>query len=133
MNSGDESFEPAKTKDSGLIVTLTKAKVNQEDLEKSRAEVNITDAKEAAAKAPAVEKLIVQASLKPFISLVWLGVITMALGFFVAMSRRSQDAKKLIPDARPAPVISVQTKKSVALEDVKEAKITEVDREKVES
>lgn len=41
------------------------------------------------------ETLVVEASLKPFISLVWAGIIIMVLGFGVARSRRASDARKL--------------------------------------
>jgi cytochrome c-type biogenesis protein CcmF len=38
------------------------------------------------------EVLTVSASIKPFISLVWIGVIVMVLGFFVAVARRLKES-----------------------------------------
>ncbi len=38
------------------------------------------------------EVLSVTASIKPYISLVWIGVIVMVLGFFVAVARRLKES-----------------------------------------
>jgi cytochrome c-type biogenesis protein CcmF len=38
------------------------------------------------------EVLTVNASVKPFVSLVWIGVLVMVIGFFVAVSRRLKDS-----------------------------------------
>jgi cytochrome c-type biogenesis protein CcmF len=38
------------------------------------------------------EVLTVNASVKPFVSLVWIGVLVMVMGFFVAVSRRLKDS-----------------------------------------
>ncbi len=38
------------------------------------------------------EVLTVNASIKPFVSLVWIGVLVMVLGFFVAVARRLKDS-----------------------------------------
>ncbi len=39
------------------------------------------------------EVLSVTASVKPFISLVWIGVLVVTLGFFVAVARRIPESK----------------------------------------
>ena len=39
------------------------------------------------------EVLSVTASIKPFISLVWIGVLVVTLGFFVAVARRIPESK----------------------------------------
>jgi cytochrome c biogenesis factor len=36
--------------------------------------------------------LIVEASIKPFIGLVWVGTLIMFIGFFVAMMKRLKEA-----------------------------------------
>jgi cytochrome c-type biogenesis protein CcmF len=41
---------------------------------------------------PKQEVLTVTASIKPYISLVWIGVIVMVLGFFVAVARRLKES-----------------------------------------
>ena len=40
------------------------------------------------------EILSVSASIKPFISFVWIGVAVMVFGFFISMTRRLQDSMK---------------------------------------
>lgn len=120
LNQGQQIPEPAQTKNGDLVVALTQAKVNQDDLAQSKAEVKISDSKTASTKPAQAETLVVQLSLKPFIGLVWLGVITMALGFFIAVMRRSQEARKLIPDARPVSPSVYKISKAIAAEDVKE-------------
>ena len=41
---------------------------------------------------PKEEVLTVAAAIKPYISLVWIGVIVMVLGFFVAVARRLKES-----------------------------------------
>lgn len=41
---------------------------------------------------PKEEMLSVTAAIKPYISLVWIGVIVMVLGFFVAVARRLKES-----------------------------------------
>ena len=42
---------------------------------------------------PAVETLVVEASVKPFINLVWMGTVTLLVGFILTIVRRVQDAR----------------------------------------
>jgi len=39
------------------------------------------------------EVLSIEASIKPFISLVWLGVLVMVLGFIISTVRRTKESK----------------------------------------
>jgi cytochrome c-type biogenesis protein CcmF len=39
------------------------------------------------------EVLSVNASIKPFVNLVWAGVAIMVIGFFIAMTRRLKESK----------------------------------------
>jgi len=41
-----------------------------------------------------VEVLVIEASVKPFINLVWFGVIVILAGFVVSMIRRISEVKK---------------------------------------
>jgi len=40
------------------------------------------------------ETLVVEASIKPFINLVWVGTITLVIGFFITILRRGSEARK---------------------------------------
>src|SRR5574338_94631 len=58
-------------------------------------EVSITssdDTQQQIVEKPKQEVLSVTASVKPYISLVWIGVIVMVLGFFVAVARRLKES-----------------------------------------
>jgi len=48
----------------------------------------------AAGQPPKSETLIVEASIKPFINLVWVGTITLVAGFFITILRRGSEARK---------------------------------------
>jgi cytochrome c-type biogenesis protein CcmF len=39
------------------------------------------------------ETLVVEASVKPFINLVWVGTVTLVVGFFLTILRRVQESK----------------------------------------
>lgn len=71
-------------------------KVNIKSMNASNAEVvlafsNLQQDAAASQKAPK-EILTVDASTKPFISLVWIGVLTMVLGFIISAFRRSKES-----------------------------------------
>jgi len=52
----------------------------------------INDTQDHAVEKPKEEVLFVTASIKPYISLVWIGVVVMALGFFIAVGRRLKES-----------------------------------------
>lgn len=47
---------------------------------------------------PHGETLVVEASIKPYINLVWMGTITLAIGFFLTILRRVEEAKLKMKD-----------------------------------
>jgi cytochrome c-type biogenesis protein CcmF len=51
---------------------------------------------------PGPEVLMVEASVKPFINLVWTGVILMLIGFVITIVRRTQEARMKSPGVAPA-------------------------------
>jgi len=52
----------------------------------------INDTQDHTVEKPKEEVLFVTASIKPYISLVWIGVVVMALGFFIAVGRRLKES-----------------------------------------
>jgi cytochrome c biogenesis factor len=42
---------------------------------------------------PRGETLVIEASIKPYINLVWMGTITLAIGFFMTILRRVEEAR----------------------------------------
>jgi cytochrome c biogenesis factor len=46
------------------------------------------------ASKPKVETLVVEASIKPFINLVWMGTVTLLIGMILTIMRRVEEAIK---------------------------------------
>ena len=44
--------------------------------------------------------VVVQAFVKPFINLVWIGIILLSIGFFISMYRRIQDQRFALQRAK---------------------------------
>ena len=81
------TYFPAELKDADLRVSITA-------MNATNAEVSLlfsSISKGQTATAPK-EILTVDASIKPFISLVWIGVLTMVAGFIIASFRRSKES-----------------------------------------
>ncbi len=86
--SGEIQFTDFVSENAGLKIQLT-------NLTAQMIEVSITslnDNQQQVAEKPREEVLSVTASVKPYISLVWIGVIVMVLGFFVAVARRLKES-----------------------------------------
>ena len=82
------TFIPVEIKDADLRVELTKIDPTTKKAEFVIGKLSAT----AAVTALPAEVLAVNASTKPFISLVWIGVAVMVIGFFVSMSRRLKES-----------------------------------------
>ncbi|MFZ1728848.1 MAG: cytochrome c biogenesis protein CcsA [Bacteroidota bacterium] len=78
-----------------LQIDIINMSPNKEDLALSEIEVRLKNPNVPLDPNDSRETLVVQASLKPFISFVWAGIIIMILGFGVARSRRASDARRL--------------------------------------
>ncbi len=105
---GEMDYEPASVENGDLEITLVRMNVDPEDPSKSQAEIR-TRNPQGGGKHKA-ETLIVEASLKPFMSLIWGGVTFMMIGLFIAILRRAHDARKTLSRqpvdtrvVRPAP------------------------------
>lgn len=85
---GQVQFTDYTSKNSGLKIQLL-------NLTAQMIEVAVTSPNETqqpVVQKPKQEVLSVTASIKPYISLVWIGVIVMVLGFFVAVARRLKES-----------------------------------------
>jgi cytochrome c-type biogenesis protein CcmF len=85
---GDVQYTDYTSKESGLKIQLL-------NLTAQMIEVSVTSTKnqqQPIMQKPKQEVLSVTASIKPYISLVWIGVIVMFLGFFVAVTRRLKES-----------------------------------------
>jgi cytochrome c-type biogenesis protein CcmF len=86
--SGEVQFTDFVSKNAGLKIQLTN--LTAQMIEVSISSLNETQ--QQVVNKPKEEVLSVTASVKPYISLVWIGVIVMVLGFFVAVARRLKES-----------------------------------------
>jgi cytochrome c-type biogenesis protein CcmF len=84
--SGQRQFIPAEIPEANVKIEMT-------NLEAS-GKVNLILSKLTGQQTTATPKevLLVEASVKPFINLVWLGVLVTVLGFFISVVRRSKES-----------------------------------------
>ncbi len=87
---GQMSFVPAKAGSSEF--TIIKLQPNRDDPTQSKVELGVSNLS-AAPTQPKAETLVVEASLKPYINLVWMGTITLVVGFILTIVRRVQEAR----------------------------------------
>ena len=86
--SGEVIFTDYTSENAGIKIQLTN--LTAEMIEVSISSLNETQ--QQVVEQPKQEVLTVTASIKPYISLVWIGVIVMVLGFFVAVARRLKES-----------------------------------------
>jgi len=103
---------PILTESGDLEIEILGMTPNKEDLAMSTVEARLRNPNIKPDPANLRETLVIEATLKPFISLVWLGIILMVLGFGIARFRRSKDAKHLEARSRPSMPIHTGTKPS---------------------
>jgi cytochrome c-type biogenesis protein CcmF len=81
-------FVPVELKDANLKIQLTKV-----DPASKKAEIifgKLNQDNEAASKPK--EVLSISASTKPFVNLVWTGILIMVFGFFISVARRLKES-----------------------------------------
>ncbi len=88
---GTIDYVPAHAGNSAVEFTIVKLEPNREDPSQSHVEIGVKDPS-AATVQPAAETLVVEASIKPYINLVWMGTITLVVGFAVTVVRRVKEA-----------------------------------------
>jgi cytochrome c-type biogenesis protein CcmF len=91
-SGGTVTYIPAKGTLSDKEFTLAKMQPNREDPAQSRVEITVNDPS-AKSQAPSTEILVVEASIKPYINLVWMGTVTLVVGFIITIIRRVQEAR----------------------------------------
>lgn len=87
--------EPATVAAGDLQIDVLGMTPNKENLGLSEIEARLKNPAVPPSPADMRETLVVEASLKPFISIVWLGIVLMVAGFFVARMRRAADSRAL--------------------------------------
>ncbi len=88
---GNMNFVPASATGSQVEFTIQKMQPNREDPTQSKVDIAVNDPT-SVSNHRKVETLIVEASVKPYINLVWAGTITLIVGFILTIVRRVQEA-----------------------------------------
>ncbi|HAL56605.1 MAG TPA: cytochrome C biogenesis protein, partial [Bacteroidetes bacterium] len=97
MKQGPEGVEfPSvqyKTTDGKTIdLRIAQVKPDRDDRDKSKVEVAVKLPPDAAGATRKGETLLVEASVKPYINLVWVGTVTLVVGFLLTIVRRIKEA-----------------------------------------
>ncbi len=90
-SGGKKTFEPAEINDLNLRLQMTDLDASG-TVKLTLSEIEVTDTKENKV-VTAQPTLTIDASIKPFIGLVWLGTLVMTLGFVVSVIRRTKEAR----------------------------------------
>jgi cytochrome c-type biogenesis protein CcmF len=101
IRKGENTDQPARYADK-YELTIIGMRPDREAKENSTVEVGISNlTRTASAATDQRDILVVEASVKPYINLVWAGVIVVLLGFLVTIVRRVQEAslKPSVQDA----------------------------------
>ncbi len=118
MHKGEMTDVPAAF-GNAFQITIGKMHPDQEHRENSTVEVLVKDLAAAAAvqrnSAGKGDVLLVEASVKPFINLVWAGFIILMAGVCVTIVRRTQDAK--LARIRTAAMPSAAAKEDALMDD----------------
>src|SRR3990172_5568593 len=78
------------------VFTLSRILPDREDPSKSKVQLSVKHPDDPVA-ARKGETLVVEASIKPMINLVWMGTVTLVVGFFLTIVRRVQEARQKWP------------------------------------
>ncbi len=91
--SSGPNYVSAKLANNAVEFSIVKLQPNREDKSQSKVEISIANHGNTD-DTPKVESLVVEASIKPYINLVWMGTITLVVGFVLTIIRRVQEAKE---------------------------------------
>lgn len=92
IDKGNTQDKPATFADTYQF-TIVSMQPDRENNENSRVEIGYTNVNAASSAEEDVDVLVVEASIKPYINLVWSGVIILMVGFVVTIIRRAQEAR----------------------------------------
>jgi cytochrome c-type biogenesis protein CcmF len=93
LNNG-EARDDAATLDGTYEFVITSMRPDREAKENSRVEIGVRNVA-AGRSSDQVDVLVAEASIKPYINLVWAGVIILLVGFLVTIVRRAQEAGRV--------------------------------------
>ena len=89
IKSGQFEYFPAEVGETNLRIEVRKIEQSNKDADIIISKITT----EGTVSNQPTEILSVAASTKPFVSLVWVGVVIMVVGFFISMTRRLKDSR----------------------------------------
>jgi cytochrome c-type biogenesis protein CcmF len=92
MENGAATDQPARYNDR-YEFTIASMQPDRDNKDNSKVEIAVKDLMAASVQKAKGDVLVVEASVKPFINLVWSGVIILFLGLGVTIVRRAQEAR----------------------------------------
>lgn len=99
-NQGKVSYEPASSINSEYRFTIVSMKPNQSDPNQSSVEIGVAKPGNPDSEPQRdADTLIVEASVKPYINFVWMGTVTVLVGFAMTIVRRVKEAKSRRSDS----------------------------------
>jgi len=90
-SNGKITYEPASV--GGLRLNIVRIQPNSEEPEKSSVEMSFETQSLSAPKRSKPETLVVEASIKPYINVLWIGTFTILVGFMMTIIRRSRETR----------------------------------------
>jgi cytochrome c-type biogenesis protein CcmF len=91
-SNGQMTYEPALAE--GVKFNIVGIQPNSEDPEKSSVEMAVETPNPDAPKENKPETLVVEASIKPYINVLWIGTFIILVGFIMTMIRRAREVRK---------------------------------------
>ncbi len=94
--AGEMDFRPAMTSDAALQFNIQSIRPDQENPDRSSVRVEIVKGGTtltSSGPARTQDVLVVEASIQPFINLVWLGTIVTIIGLIITIVRRAREAR----------------------------------------
>ena len=92
-SGGSIEYIPASMAGDQENFTIVKLQPNRENPAQSHVEIAVSGPT-MTAKKPLVETLVVEASIKPYINLVWMGTVTLVVGFIITIIRRVRESRE---------------------------------------
>lgn len=122
-NPTAQKQEPYNIPGTTYYIAFQRIVANKENLSKSQAILAFADTSKP--QTVPREVFTVEISYKPFINLVWGGVIFMVAGFFVSIARRREELMRAMRSAEPSPAVEQEMQQEASAQQVSAQQVSE--------
>jgi len=91
--NGERTYQPALIESENLKFELTSVEASSGSINLQVSNINGTNNESTVAEKEVKETLTIDASIKPFINLVWLGTLIMVIGYIISAFRRTKESQ----------------------------------------